>query len=93
MYDAIIVSAWCAGSSNAMLLARKGYSVVVLDKATFPSDTISTHIVKYPGVKQLEKWDLLDSVLATGCPPITGVRPTTASVPSPGRPYQKTEPP
>ena len=70
MYDALIVGARCAGSSTAMLLARKGYSVVVFDKSTFPSDTISTHIVKYPGVKQLEKWELLDSVLATGCPPI-----------------------
>ena len=71
MYDAIIVGARCAGSPTAMLLARKGYSVAVLDRATFPSDALSTHIIKRPGVEQLEKWGLLDSVLATDCPPIT----------------------
>lgn len=70
MYDAIVIGARCAGSPTAMLLARKGYSVVVLDRATFPSDTISTHVIKRPGVERLEKWGLLDDVLATDCPPI-----------------------
>jgi flavin-dependent dehydrogenase len=70
MYDAIVIGARCAGSPTAMLLARNGYSVVVLDRASFPSDTVSTHIIKRPGVKQLEKWGLLDGVLATDCPPI-----------------------
>jgi choline dehydrogenase-like flavoprotein len=41
-YDAIIVGARCAGSSTAMHLARKGYRVLVVDRATFPSDTVST---------------------------------------------------
>ena len=49
-YDGIIVGARCAGSPTAMLLARKGYKVLVVDKATFPSDTISTHLVHPPGV-------------------------------------------
>ncbi len=53
-----------------MLLARKGYKVLVVDKATFPSDTISTHLVHPPGVAALKRWGLLDRVLATGCPPI-----------------------
>ena len=44
-YDAIIVGARCAGSPTAMLLARKGYRVLVVDRATFPSDTVSTHVV------------------------------------------------
>jgi flavin-dependent dehydrogenase len=44
MYDAIIVGARCAGSSTAMLLARRGFKILLVDKATFPSDTISTHI-------------------------------------------------
>src|SRR5262245_35758640 len=43
-FDAIVVGARCAGSPTAMLLARKGYRVLVVDRATFPSDTISTHI-------------------------------------------------
>jgi 2-polyprenyl-6-methoxyphenol hydroxylase-like FAD-dependent oxidoreductase len=69
-YDAIIVGARCAGSPTAMLLAQKGYKVLVVDKATFPSDTISTHLIHPPGVAALRRWGLLDQVLATGCPPI-----------------------
>ena len=48
-YDAIVVGARCAGSPTAMLLARKGYRVLVVDRATFPSDTLSTHILHPPG--------------------------------------------
>src|SRR5688500_15258047 len=69
-YDAIIVGARCAGSPTAMLLAQKGYKVLVLDKATFPSDTISTHLIHPPGVAALKRWGLLDRLLATKCPPI-----------------------
>ena len=69
-YDAIVVGARCAGSPTAMLLARKGYKVLVVDRATFPSDTLSTHLVHPPGVGALERWGLLDRLLATGCPPI-----------------------
>ena len=69
-YDAIVVGARCAGSPTAMLLARKGYKVLVVDRATFPSDTISTHIVHPPGVAALQRWGLLDRLTATGCPPI-----------------------
>ena len=51
MYDAIVVGARCAGSPTAMLLARKGYRVLLLDKAGFPSDTLSTHYIHQPGVR------------------------------------------
>lgn len=69
-YDAIVVGARCAGAPTAMLLARRGYDVLLVDRATFPSDTISTHLVHPPGVAALRRWDLLDRVVATGCPPI-----------------------
>ena len=69
-YDAIVVGARCAGSPTAMLLARKGYRVLLLDKATFPSDTMSTHLVHPPGVAALERWGLLERLEATGCPPV-----------------------
>ncbi len=49
MYDAIVVGARCAGSPAGMLLARKGYRVLLVDKATFPSDTMSTHFIRTPG--------------------------------------------
>jgi flavin-dependent dehydrogenase len=69
-YDAIVVGARCAGSPTAMLLAWKGYKVLLVDKAKFPSDTISTHLVHPPGVASLNRWGLLDQLVATGCPPI-----------------------
>ncbi|GIG58236.1 FAD-dependent oxidoreductase [Longispora fulva] len=69
-YDVIVVGARCAGSPTAMLLARRGHKVLLVDRATFPSDTISTHILQPPGVAALARWGLLDRLLATGCPPI-----------------------
>lgn len=69
-YDAIVVGARCAGSPTAMLLARKGHRVLLVDRATFPSDTVSTHLIHAPGVAALNRWGLLDRVVATGCPPI-----------------------
>lgn len=69
-YDAIIVGARCAGSPTAMLLARNGYRVLVVDRATFPSDTVSTHVIHAPGVAALARWGLLDPITATGCPPV-----------------------
>jgi 2-polyprenyl-6-methoxyphenol hydroxylase-like FAD-dependent oxidoreductase len=69
-YDAIVVGARCAGSPAAMLLARRGHRVLLVDRATFPSDTTSTHLIHPPGVASLERWGLLDRVVATGSPPI-----------------------
>jgi 2-polyprenyl-6-methoxyphenol hydroxylase-like FAD-dependent oxidoreductase len=69
-YDVIIVGARCAGSPTAMLLARRGYRVLVVDRATFPSDTISTHVVQPLAVAALARWGLLDRLIATGCPAI-----------------------
>ena len=69
-FDAIVVGARCAGSPTAMLLARNGYRVLLVDRATFPSDTVSTHMIHPPGVAALARWGLLDRVVATGCPPV-----------------------
>ena len=70
MYDAIIVGARCAGAPTAMLLARKGYRVLLVDRASFPSDTISTHIIWPHGSALLDRWGLFDRLAATGCPPV-----------------------
>ncbi|HSK96269.1 MAG TPA: NAD(P)/FAD-dependent oxidoreductase [Euzebyales bacterium] len=70
-YDAIVVGARCAGAPTAMLLARKGHRVLLVDRASFPSDTLSTLWIHAPGVAALARWGLLDAVTATGCPPIT----------------------
>ena len=53
MYDAIVVGARCAGAPTAMLLARAGRRVLLLDRAAFPSDTLSTHYIHQPGVARL----------------------------------------
>jgi flavin-dependent dehydrogenase len=69
-YDAIVVGARVAGAPTAMLLARRGYRVLLVDRASFPSDTISSHLVHSPGMAALERWGLADAVRSTGCPPI-----------------------
>ncbi len=69
-YDAIVVGARCAGSPTAMLLARRGYRILVVDRATFPSDTVSTHLLHPPALAALRRWGLLDQLTATGSPPI-----------------------
>jgi 2-polyprenyl-6-methoxyphenol hydroxylase-like FAD-dependent oxidoreductase len=69
-FDAIVVGARCAGSPTAMLLARSGYRVLVVDRAVFPSDTISTHVIQPLGIAALARWGLLDRLVQTGCPAI-----------------------
>ncbi len=71
MYDAIIVGARCAGSPVGMLLARKGYKVLLVDRDAFPSDHImSTHYIHQRGTAKLREWGLLDKVAASNCPPM-----------------------
>lgn len=71
MYDVIIVGARCAGAATAMLLARRGYRVLLADRAAFPSDTISGHYIMHRGTRLLGEWGLLEQVVASGCPPVT----------------------
>src|SRR5262245_37430380 len=69
-HDVVIVGARVAGSATAMLLARLGYDVAVVDQATFPSDTVSTHSIARSGVVQLQRWGVLDEILDSGTPAI-----------------------
>lgn len=70
-YDAIVIGARCAGASTAMLLARAGLDVLLLDRATFPSDVARGHFVHRHGPPRLAQWGLLDRVLDSGCPAVT----------------------
>ncbi|HEX6337290.1 MAG TPA: NAD(P)/FAD-dependent oxidoreductase [Jiangellaceae bacterium] len=72
-HDVIIIGARCAGAATAMLLARHGLRVLVLDRSRYGSDTISTHALMRGGVVQLQRWGLLDRVVAAGTPPVTKV--------------------
>ena len=67
-FDVVVVGARCAGSSTARLLAQSGLRVLVLDKASFPSDTVSTHGIADMGLQLLQRWGLLDKILATNVP-------------------------
>jgi len=71
LYDAIVIGARCAGSPTAMLLARKGYRVLAVDRDTFPSDTMSTHVLGGDAAARLDQWGLFHRVLATGTPQCT----------------------
>lgn len=64
MYDVIVVGARCSGSATALNLARKGARVLVVDRTSFPSDALSTHFLWPRGLSYLNRWGVLDRVLA-----------------------------
>ena len=70
-YDAIVVGGRVAGASTAMLLAREGARVLLVERTAYGSDTLSTHGLMRAGVLQLSRWGLLDQVVAAGTPPVT----------------------
>lgn len=69
-YDAIIVGGRCAGASTAMLLARAGARVLLIDRQGYGTDRISTHALMRAGVLQLHRWGLLERIIDTGTPPV-----------------------
>ena len=73
-YEVIVVGGRVAGASTAMLLARLGHRVLVVERAPMPSDTVSTHAILRTGVLQLARWGLLDDIVEAGTP---GIREVT----------------
>src|SRR5215469_9865675 len=73
-YDVIVVGTRIAGAAAAMLLARHGLRVLAVDRASFPSDTISSHQLQVPGVALLKRWGLLGRLTAAGTPATRRVR-------------------
>ncbi|WNI18968.1 NAD(P)/FAD-dependent oxidoreductase [Actinacidiphila sp. ITFR-21] len=84
MYDAIVVGARCAGSATALLLARAGHRVLLVDRAAFPRDTLSTLYIQQRGGAHLRRWGLLDRVAAL-CPALDHVSYTVGDVRLEGR--------
>ena len=88
-HDVVIVGARAAGAATALLLARAGHDVVVVDRARYGSDTLSTHALMRGGVLQLERWGLLGRIIAAGTPPVHrvtfdyGGAPVVVDVPAP----------
>ena len=67
-YDAVVVGARCAGAATAMLLAREGLRVLVVDRSRYGADTLSTHALMRGAVVQLHRWGLIEAIEAAGTP-------------------------
>jgi flavin-dependent dehydrogenase len=77
-FDVVIVGARCAGAATGLLLARAGARVLIVDKGSYGSDTLSTHALMRGAVMQLNRWGVLPRVLRSAPPP---VRTTTFGYP------------
>ena len=88
-HDVVVVGARPAGAATAMLLARAGLDVLVVDRSRYGADTLSTHALMRAGVLQLGRWGLLDRVIAAGTPPIhrTTFRYGGATIPMSNTPH------
>jgi 2-polyprenyl-6-methoxyphenol hydroxylase-like FAD-dependent oxidoreductase len=73
MFDVIVVGGRCAGAATALLLARKGFKVLVVDKARFPADIPHGHFIQRQGPRLLQRWGVLDHFVRSGCPAVTKV--------------------
>jgi flavin-dependent dehydrogenase len=69
-FDVIVVGGRVAGASTALLLARSGVRVALLDRGSYGSDTLSTHGLMRAGVWQLDRWGVLPSLVEAATPPI-----------------------
>src|ERR1700684_2060794 len=67
-FDVIVVGARCSGSPLAALLARRGIKVALVEQASFPSDTLSTHIFEAQALRFLDRLGVIDKIRATGAP-------------------------
>jgi len=61
-YDVIIIGGRIAGSVLASLLGDRGHRVLVLDRATFPSDTLSTHFFRAPALRAFNEIGVYDEI-------------------------------
>jgi flavin-dependent dehydrogenase len=73
-YDVVVVGARAAGAATAMLLARQGRRVLLLDRDRYGADTLSTHALMRGGVFLLSRWGLLDDIVDAGTPPVRQTR-------------------
>jgi len=73
-YDVVVVGARAAGAATAMLLARQGRRVLLLERDRYGTDTLSTHALMRGGVFLLSRWGLLDDIVDAGTPPVRSTR-------------------
>ena len=78
-YDVIIVGARPAGTATALLLARQGLRVAIVDRSRYGADTLSTHALMRAGVLQLARLGVLAHVIEAGTPPVRSATFTYAN--------------
>jgi len=71
--DVVVVGARVAGAATALLLARRGHRVVVVDRVSPSTDTLSTHALMRTGVLQLRRWGILDAIVEAGTPAVRSI--------------------
>lgn len=69
-FDVLVAGARCAGASAAMLMARRGMRVLVVERGAYGQDTLSTHALMRGGVLLLQRWGVLPRLAEAGTPPI-----------------------
>jgi 2-polyprenyl-6-methoxyphenol hydroxylase-like FAD-dependent oxidoreductase len=69
-FDVVVVGARCAGAATAMLLARAGHRVLMIDRGRYGTDTLSTHALMRGAVVQLHRWNVLPAVIAADTTPV-----------------------
>src|SRR5919202_5966716 len=69
-YAPLVVGARCAGAATAMLMARRGMKVLVIDRAAYGADTMSTHALMRGAVLQLHRWGVLPRLREMATPPV-----------------------
>jgi flavin-dependent dehydrogenase len=84
-YDVIVIGARCAGATTAMLLARAGLDVLLVDRAELPSEIPHGHFIHRHGPQRLARWGLLEPILGTNCPPVTSMTSDFGDFPLVGR--------
>ena len=72
-YDVVVVGGRVAGASAALLLARAGVKVAVVERSRAGTDTVSTHALMRAGVLQLSRWGVLPELVAAGTPAVRRV--------------------
>src|SRR6266540_4364362 len=69
-FDVVVVGARCGGAATALLLARAGARVLLMDKGAYGADTLSTHALMRGAVLQLHRWGVLPAIEMAGTPPV-----------------------
>ena len=86
-YDAIVIGAGPAGSTAALLLARAGWSIAIVEKSSFPRRKVCGEFISATSMPLLHELGVLDDFLHQAGPEVRRVglfaRDTTLSAPMP----------